>query len=331
MIIDFEHDPGDIRNVPCGSFYVALTRVKEGKHVFLRSFKENYITYNKRVEEKIESMRKFKPYSFKKVYINDTIYEDDSDQFKVGYLNISGLMQSNHAEYLDSDINLLKLDYLVVSETWLSTEDKNEAVIRKLPNWRIIKRLDATDNIKHMGLLLMSPYSNNRDEETLYNLDYVEGYKSYTQKLLYQGLVMEVKNYYKRIIFLYIRESPNLEESKEIAERFHDFDCIIGDLNLNPQIHQQQKKLLEICGRSKHMLLEETTTTNNTQLDHVIIENNMKENSFATAYHNFASYHKSIVLRITSSQNKFTKWFKQKVSFNADGHMRKCKKTARTK
>ena len=116
-----------------------------------------------------------------------------------------------------------------------------------------------------------------------------------------------------------------MEESKEIAERFHDFDCIIGDLNLNPQIHQQQKKLLEICGRSKHMLLEETTTTNNTQLDHVIIENNMKENSFATAYHNFASYHKSIVLRITSSQNKFTKWFKQKVSFNADYHMRKCK------
>ena len=74
VIIDFEHDPGEIRNVPCGSFYVALTRVKEGKHVFLQSFKENYITYNKRVEEKIESMRKFKPYSFKKVYINDTIY-----------------------------------------------------------------------------------------------------------------------------------------------------------------------------------------------------------------------------------------------------------------
>ena len=73
VIIDFEHDPGEIRNVPCGSFYVALTRVKEGKHVFLRSFKENYITYNKRVEEKIESMRKFKEYSFKKVYVNDTI------------------------------------------------------------------------------------------------------------------------------------------------------------------------------------------------------------------------------------------------------------------
>ena len=36
VIIDFEHEPGEIRSVPCGSFYVALTRVKEGKIVFLK-------------------------------------------------------------------------------------------------------------------------------------------------------------------------------------------------------------------------------------------------------------------------------------------------------
>ena len=34
VIIDFEHEPGEIRSVPCGSFYVALTRVKEGKKYF---------------------------------------------------------------------------------------------------------------------------------------------------------------------------------------------------------------------------------------------------------------------------------------------------------
>jgi hypothetical protein len=174
-----------------------------------------------------------------------------------------------------------------------------------------------------MGLLLLSPYPVNRDEEVLYSLDYVEGYNSNSRKLLYQGLVMDVKNYYKRIVFLYIRETPNNDETREIAKRFQDFDCIIGDLNLNPQIYQQKKKLLHICGRSKHMLLEEITTTNNTQLDHVIVETNMKENSFATAYHNFASYHKSIVVRITSIQNNFTSWYKQKVSFNSDSHLRR--------
>ena len=32
VIIDFAHEKGEIKSVPCGSFYVALTRVKEGKN-----------------------------------------------------------------------------------------------------------------------------------------------------------------------------------------------------------------------------------------------------------------------------------------------------------
>ena len=323
VIIDFDSEPGNMRNIPYGSFYVALTRVKEGKNVYLRSFSENFITNNKRVEEKIQAMRMFKSYEFKKVYVIDSIYEDDSDQLKIGYFNISGFMQSNHAAYLDKDINLLNLDYLVVSETWLSLKESNITVINKLKNWRIIKRLDATDNIKHMGLLLLSPYSSNKDEETLYALDYVEGYKSNSKTLLYQGLVMDIKNYYKRIVFLYIRETPNSDEILKISNRFRNFDCIIGDLNLNPAIFEQKKKLLEICGKSKQMLLEEITTRNETQLDHVIVETKMKENSFTTSYHNFASYHKSIVLRITSITNKFASYFKQKVSFDSDNHLKR--------
>ena len=149
----------------------------------------HYITYNKRVEEKIQAMRKLKDYEFKKVYISDSIYEDDSEQLKVGYFNISGFMQSNHAEYLDKDINLLNLDYLVVAETWLSNDESNNLVISKLKNWRIVKRLDSTDNIKHMGLLLLSPYTVDRDSEILFALDYVEGYNANSMKLLYQVVV----------------------------------------------------------------------------------------------------------------------------------------------
>ena len=217
---------------------------------------------------------------------------------------------------------MLNLDYLVVSETWLSSDESNNLVINKLKNWRIIKRLDATDNVKHMGLLLMSPYTTDRDTEILYALDYVEGYKSNSKKLLYQGLVMDIKCYYKRIIFLYIRETPSSEEATSITNRFKSFDCIIGDLNLNPLVVQDKQKLMNICGKTKQLLLEETTTVNKTQLDHIVIENDMKKNSFATSYHNFASYHKSIALRITSRNNHFTSWFKQKVSFDADGHMK---------
>ena len=62
VIIDFSHEPGEIKSVPYGSFYVAITRVKEGKNIYLKSFAESYITSNRKVEEKIEAMRKFNPY-----------------------------------------------------------------------------------------------------------------------------------------------------------------------------------------------------------------------------------------------------------------------------
>ena len=196
-------------------------------------------------------MRIFRPYEFKKIYVADSIYEDDSDQLKIGYFNISGFMQGNHAAYLDKDINLLNLDYLVISETWLGIEESNEVIINKLKSWRIVKRLDSTDNIKHMGLMLLSPYTVDRDKEIIYGLDYVEGYKRNSTKLLYQGLVMDTKKYYRRMVFLYLRETPNSAEVSNMAERFKDFDCIIGDLNLNPAITEQRIKLEHICGKSR--------------------------------------------------------------------------------
>ena len=54
-----------------GSFYVALTRVREGKHVFLKSVEPSYVYYNINVEEKIAAIRKFKPYRFKKKYLSE--------------------------------------------------------------------------------------------------------------------------------------------------------------------------------------------------------------------------------------------------------------------
>ena len=61
VIIDFGVDiDRKIRNYICpGSFYVALTRVREGCKVFLKSFDRSYIQVNKAIEEKVNAMRKF--------------------------------------------------------------------------------------------------------------------------------------------------------------------------------------------------------------------------------------------------------------------------------
>ena len=125
MIIDFSNDPGDRMNIPWGSFYVALTRVKEGKNVFLKTFDEKHITFNIKVENKITAMRQFKSYRFKKTYLADNIFEDMDGEIKIGYFNIRGFLESDHAGYLDHDFNLLKLHFLVVSETWLNPVTNN--------------------------------------------------------------------------------------------------------------------------------------------------------------------------------------------------------------
>ena len=88
-----------------------------------------------------------------------------------------GFLESNHAEYLDNDRNLLNLHLLVISETWLTSNISNEYVIQKLKNWRVIKRLDATDDKKHMGLMLLAPIMVENLEKLIFNLDYVEGYR----------------------------------------------------------------------------------------------------------------------------------------------------------
>ena len=323
VIIDFYHTAQDIKSVPCGSFYVALTRVKEGKNVFLKSFEENYITFNKRVEDKIRIMRKFKPYLFKKIYIFDQIFNDNTDDLKIAYLNINGFMRSNHAQYLDFDHNLLSVDYLALSETWLNKEFSNKDVQRKLNNWKLVSRIDASDNEQHMGLLLLVPATKMNVMERLYNIDNFEGYKTNTKNLLYQGLVVNIKNLYRRIVFMYIRETPNVQEVKKISQFVQKCDCLIGDLNLNPKLPDQRRKLMTLCGKTKYLALEELTTTIGNQLEHIILEQDLKQRSYSTAYHSFASDHKSIALRLASSANGFTETFKEIINFNKDFHTKK--------
>ena len=126
MILDFGPNVlHKIRNYICpGSFYVALTRVKMGSHVFLRSFEKSFIKVNKSIEEKVDSMRKFRQYRFKKIYLDEKVFKIDNREIKTGYLNINGLDGGYHAEYLDADHNLLNLDVLVLAETKLDQISK---------------------------------------------------------------------------------------------------------------------------------------------------------------------------------------------------------------
>ena len=88
VIIDFGADQENkIKNYICpGSFYVALTRVREGSSVYLRSFDKSYIQVNKKIEEKVDAMIKHRSYEFKKIYLDQKIFNVEKDEIKIGYL-----------------------------------------------------------------------------------------------------------------------------------------------------------------------------------------------------------------------------------------------------
>ena len=119
VIIDFGPDKenGIKTYILPGSFYVSLTRVRLGEKIFLRSFDKSYIAVNHKIEEKIAAMRQFNKYNMKKIYLQDKIFNNEESELKFGFLNINGLLDGNHAEYLNEDKNLINLDILALGET----------------------------------------------------------------------------------------------------------------------------------------------------------------------------------------------------------------------
>ena len=130
---------------------------------------------------------------------------------------------------------------------------------------------------------------------------------------------MKFKEIYKQFVFLYIRETPNDKETREISDKFKNFDGIIGDLNLDPAMENENRKIKTLCGNSKVMSLKEITTINFRQLDHILIDKDLNENVYATSYNNFASDHRSIVFRIGK---EFTADFLQYINFDSEHHLK---------
>ena len=176
MIIDFreKEDEGSQKKKKTyncifnGSFYVAITRVKEAGKLWLRSFDKCFIRTDPRVEYEIETMKIARPYKMLKVYLDEQIFKK-GHEVKVGYLNINGLLDGFHADYLNGDYNLLGLDFLAVSETHLFPSIQTQKLQNILSNWIIHFRFDAPDKDPHMGIIGLVPRRNPKAKELAMN------------------------------------------------------------------------------------------------------------------------------------------------------------------
>jgi len=293
VIVDFTTNTKNKVFIDKGSFYVAITRVKNGNNLFLRSFDRSHIKVDPKIEYEINTMKKVRPYKMKKVHMKESIFQK-GEELKVGYLNINNLLDGYHAEYLNGDHNLNDLDILAISETHLTSNVSLEELELVLSNWDIKARYDSPDDKKHMGLLLISPKKSKLGKE------YNEGTSYYLDKngqTQIQTMSGNIRGH--SFSFVYCRSTPNLHEVEWLLSKTVDSNYILGDLNLDTNIPLHREKISKLCSDGKTSLLDEITTKNNNQLDHILGIQRDNLPVFTTSFMNFVSDHKSTIIRIS--------------------------------
>ena len=123
-----------------------MTRVRNGASFYLEDFKPEYIQANPDVERKLLSMTIFSSYNFKKIYLDESIFDGESEsnrELKIGYINTNDLSTSSSNLFINTNANLLHLDLLCVTDTRLTESVSNEDLETTLCNWSILKRFDS--------------------------------------------------------------------------------------------------------------------------------------------------------------------------------------------
>ena len=111
---------------------------------------------------------------------------------------------------------------------------------------------------------------------------------------------------------------------------FGESTILMGDFNLSHRVREDRMKILEICQETKVNFLKEITrSTNNNQLDYILVDEKLKDMCYATSYHNFISDHKSIVVRVGLNGNKFTDEMRETLTFDRDSHLKEKAETER--
>ena len=103
-------------------------------------------------------------------------------------------------------------------------------------------------------------------------------------------------------------------------------DAVLSWVNSNQINLPEKKKLKQLCNKDKYIALNEITTIQCNQLDHVLAYKALKKILYATSFFNFISDHKSIIARIGLKKNEFSKQFLENLHFDSEKHMKENKK-----
>jgi len=285
VIVDFS---GKGRSAP-GSFYVAVTRVKKLSNLFLRSFDRSMIKTSVAVMTELSRLDR-NGYGFYKVPLSREVFNfNESDEVKIVYLNVNGLLDADHILDLDSDVNLKCADILCIAETKLpeaTTDDRLE-----ITNFHTVCCLDYLHRSMRMIVYQRS------DSTVRFNLEMQSNHVE--QKT--QTVQCDINDL--AFCFAYVHPTSVPSGFRKLHEVLRPNEFIVGDLNVDYSQKHGREKLDEFCLENNLSVSTHGWTRNNAQLDHVFIPEGVDRgykfhvDSFANLY----SDHSAVSIRL--SQN----------------------------
>ena len=284
IMIDFS----GMDQVRHGEFFVAFSRCTSLDGVFLKNFKKEYVYCDPAIRDELERLRGNMTYKFQKTYFDAC--DNKSDDFKVVFLNICGLTDSNHLECLRKDKNLLAANLICIAETKLSPETDSQFF--HLEGFSIHTKLDYRD--RSMGMIIYT--KNNSNQNILTNCINNDKFQ----------IIFCTSPSIGCIVFVYLRP-PLTDQSWDAFINSLDVDSnekvlgIIGDLNIRSERNQEKLpfKIQWLCEKFDLVnTFSEVTHNAGNQLDYCLIHKSIQEKCASGSFMNMYSDHKSLFLRI---------------------------------
>jgi len=293
VIVDFRNNDSNKHcRINPGSFYVAVTRVKKLENLYLKSFDASQmVKIQKDVKSELLRLKKdSNRHKFSRHFLSNAAFQYppnmNSDEVKIVYLNINGLLASSHLHNLNHDMNMKCADVLCISETKLFHQNDSDI---KLDGFTQVARLDVREN--SMGMLVYT--NNDSDVEAKFSM-----LKNELSDML-QIVQCDINDY--SVSFVYTHPSVVKRGLNQISNNIRPNEIIMGDLNIDYLNNQTRNVLLEFCERHHLAISDHGPTRNDSQIDHILVPLSHKSHYCTSTFYNFYSDHRAISVRLSKN------------------------------
>ena len=292
-------------SVKHGQFFVMISRARSLSGVYLKSFDPAWIKCEEVVSKEIKRLETTGKYKFDKTYNYDDCFVDPktnqpcTGDIRIGYININGILHSNHFQCLSHDKHLLSSTLLCVAETKINGDTSSDCI--QLDGFNVTERLDRVDGNSSMGMIVYNKLG----------LNIINTITKQTSA--WQCISCEISEGTTHFIYMHPRIS--ISDFKDLLSYLTPMakssTClsIMGDFNIRYEVGGEiPKRFSEMCD-----VLDVKNTFNSTthngggQLDYVLIPKSFPFKFYASSYRNLYSDHNSISLRFTTVSDAINK------------------------